>query len=276
MEKLPNALDGTALAHSIYSRLRTLPVPKRFLAGIVAADDPASNAFQQMKKKAAAELGLDYRIYAVSPGASTDALRRRVRTVAEHATCGGVVVQLPLPAHVNAQYLINVIPVAKDVDVLGRRAREAFAGGYSRVLPPAVGALVAILEEQSLVLRELDVAVVGLGTLVGQPIASYLADRVRSLTLLDKGFDPSLLAYADLVVCGAGAATVAPAMLKEGAGVIDFGYRSTDKGPCGDVDTSDTAALGRLSFYTPTPGGTGPVLIANLLENFYALNRTVS
>ncbi len=267
-----NTFSGSELASSILSMLRAQPAQKRFLAGIVVEHDAPSYAFQERKKKAAELVGVDYRIYTVPADITNDALRAKIRTVAQHRTCGGVIVQLPLPEQVNAQYVMNVIPVEKDVDVLSERALGAFQGGRGRVLPPAVGTMLAIVGHYGLDLSVLNVAVVGPGRLVGKPIASYLTGRTRWLTVLDKGFDPAALSEADIIICGAGEATVDPRILKPGTGVIDFGYRSAATGPQGDLDTSDSAALDHLSFYTPTPGGTGPVLIAKLLENFYALN----
>ena len=113
----------------------------------------------------------------------------------------------------------------------------------------------------------------GLGALVGRPIALWLMGKCAHLDLLDKGSDLDVLTNADFVICGVGeAGLIKPANLKEGAGVIDFGYYYFKDGKLsGDLDTT-SPDLERLSFYTPTPGGTGPILVAKLMENFYKLN----
>jgi 5,10-methylene-tetrahydrofolate dehydrogenase/methenyl tetrahydrofolate cyclohydrolase len=116
------------------------------------------------------------------------------------------------------------------------------------------------------------VAVVGLGALVGKPIAQWLHRRNVTVIELDKGFDEHELKQADLVILGTGSYTLNPALLQNGAAVIDFGYRRSDAGLSGDLDTSEEHKLAHLKFYTPTPGGTGPILIASLLENFALLN----
>ncbi|RME58057.1 hypothetical protein D6779_07305 [Candidatus Parcubacteria bacterium] len=124
------------------------------------------------------------------------------------------------------------------------------------------------------VLREVDwrleeklLAVVGLGFLVGRPIAVWAMRRARNTLLFHKDSDFALVAEADLVVTGVGkSGVVRPEMLREGAGVIDFGYDQ------GRGDLAPECLSTNIAFYTPTPGGTGPILVAKLIENFVLLN----
>ncbi len=281
-------IDGKKIASEILEELKKKPKPEKFLAGILIGNDPASESFQKLKQKTAVELGIDYRIYSLSANLKNDDLRAEVRKIAEQKTCGGVIVQLPLPEHINKHYILNVIPREKDVDVLGERALGAFYTGRNPVLPPAVGVVEKILEGTNYSLQTTSFAVIGLGFLIGKPVGTWLIGKAKEIMLLDKLSDLSTVKNADVVILGAGqAGLIKPEMLKDGAGVIDFGYSITqidaddtqinaDKKIVisGDFDTSSLSTQNSsLAFYTPTPGGTGPILVAKLFENFYTLNE---
>jgi len=267
------AIPGEKLAQDLIKKLKSEPIPSKILAAILVGDDPRSLSFLKIKEKVAQELGVDFRIYEVEVK-NNDLVRAEIGAIALQKNVGGVVVELPLPQGINPHYVLNVIPREKDVDILGERALGAFYNGRSLVLPPAVGVLDAILTTYNLQLTALKVAVVGLGTLVGKPIATWLMGRCTEIYLLDKGSDFGILKQADLVIAGAGEpGLIKPVMLKENACVIDFGYEYSQGKPAGDLDVSDEASVARLKLiYTPTPGGTGPILVAKLFENFYKLS----
>lgn len=265
-------IDGRKIAADILARLKAKLAPKKFLAAVLVGHDASSVSFLKQKEKAAKELGVDFRLYKFPVDIKQYALRDEVRKLAEHKTCGGVVVQLPLPDHINVQYVLNAIPREKDADVLGERALGAFYAGRNPVLPPAVGVVEEIIVNCKLKIENLNVAVVGRGVLVGKPIAAWLTNKkVKELSVLGSKSDLGALKDADLVILGAGQARlVEPGMLKKGAGVIDFGY----DGGRGDFDASNKSQISNLKiWYTPTPGGTGPILVSKLLENFYKLNQ---
>ena len=281
-----NIINGKAIAAGILGGLKSLPKPKKFLAGVLVGDNPASLNFLKQKEKTAKELDVDFRLYTFPTGIKNDDLRAEVRKIAEHKTCGGVVLQLPLPEQLNRHYILNAIPREKDVDVLGERAVGAFCAGRNPVLPPAVGTVKKIIEVLGLKIEEMNIAIVGLGLLVGAPIALWIMEKGKEVYLLHKGSGFETLKIADLVISGVGkAGLITPDMLKAGAGVIDFGCSIEEKKNeengagemkikiSGDFATSlPPATYDLLNFYTPTPGGTGPILVAKLLENFYVLN----
>lgn len=272
-------LDGKKIAEAVYEKLKNFPAPKKFLAGILVGDDSASSGFLKRKFSAAKELGVDFRLYNFSGEISGDKLREEVGRIASQSKCGGVILQLPLPGQVNAQYVLNAIPVAKDVDVLGERALGSFYVGRSKVLPPSVATVEEILKKYPIDLKESIVAVVGAGRLIGKPVASWLLGKAKEIIILDKGSDYSLLKNADIIVLGTGSpGLIKGEMLKEGAAVIDFGYSRNAEGKIiGDFDCSSLLQPKNSNlqpvFYTPTPDGTGPVLVAKILENFYNLNK---
>ncbi|MEK7479430.1 MAG: bifunctional 5,10-methylenetetrahydrofolate dehydrogenase/5,10-methenyltetrahydrofolate cyclohydrolase [Patescibacteria group bacterium] len=270
-------INGKKISQEIIAELKQTPAPKKFLAVFLVGDDSASASFVEQKEKTARELGVDLRMYRYPADISQDKLRREVGKVTAHKTCGGAIVQLPLPKHLNRHYVLNAIPREKDVDVLGERALGAFYTGRNPIMPPPVATVETIIRLTNLELKNLKTAVVGLGFLIGKPIAEWLKGKTKELYCLDEKSDLTILKEADLVISGTGhAGLIRPDMLKQGAGVIDFGYA---KGPggvlLGDFDSSKLTNVqtNRLAFYTPTPGGTGPIVVALLFRNFYTLNR---
>lgn len=265
-------IDGKAIAEKIIERLK-MQDTKKFLAVFFVGNDLSSKSFINQKEKLAKTLGVDFRVYHFpEEKATNDSLRKEIGKIVNHKTCGAALVQLPLPEKFNAQYIMNVIPREKDVDVLGERALGAFYAGRNSVLPTAVGVFEEIVKEKDVNLKSMRIAVVGLGPLVGKPISTWLKGKVAELYAFGKGGDFEILKNADIVVCGTGAPKlIKPNMLRENALVIDFGYGMIDGSVSGDFDASAVREPSEVS-YTPTPGGTGPILVAKLFENFFELS----
>ncbi len=271
-------IDGKKIAEGILTKIKEKKT-KKFFAAFLIGENPASVSFLKQKEKIAKALNIDFRVYKLEEDITQDRLRKEILKITNHKTCGGVIVQLPLPSHVNAQYVMNVIPREKDVDVLGERALGAFYAGRNFILPPAVGVVEEILKNQNLILSEKKVGVVGLGNLVGKPIATWLKGKVSDLYLLDKGGDYSLIKNADIVILGTGQPhLVSQGMLKEKVLVIDFGYgkkqMANDEWQLVGDFNSEKLKIENCELkidFTPTPGGTGPILVAKLFENFFIL-----
>jgi methylenetetrahydrofolate dehydrogenase (NADP+)/methenyltetrahydrofolate cyclohydrolase len=262
-------IDGRKIAGGILERLKATPKPEKFLAAIQVGDDAATASFIALKAKVAKQLGVDFRVYKFPNGVTNDDLRKEFGKIAGHKTCGGVMVELPIPDHLNWYYVLNAIPPEKDVDVLSERALGAFYVGRSKILPPSVGAIEEILTSYLVPLSSSSVAIVGLGILIGRPAANWIMRRAKETFLLRSTSDLGILKKADIVIAGVGKAGIIKSeMLKEKATVIDFGY----DGGKGDFDPSVMSHESSVSSYTPTPGGTGPILVAKLFENFYKLN----
>jgi len=270
-------IDGKQIAQEIIKKLKNQKKPDKILAAILVGNNPQSESFLKQKEKIAKELGIDFRIYKFPQEIKNDDLRKEVLKIALLKRVGGVIVQLPLPEHLNRHYVLNVIPREKDIDVLGERTLGAFYCDRNLALPPAVATLNEILKTTNYDLQTKKVAVVGSGFLIGKPIAVWLMNnKVKKLAIFEKGSDLLELKEYDLVIPGVGQASlIKPGMLKQGAGIIDFGYSIDEIGKLsGDFDASQVSDVkDQLSFYTPTPGGTGPILVAKLFENFYNLNK---
>jgi methylenetetrahydrofolate dehydrogenase (NADP+)/methenyltetrahydrofolate cyclohydrolase len=276
-------IDGKAIATDIIERLGALPKPGKFFGAALVGDDPASLNFLKQKERVARELGIEFRLYQLPLGITTDALRAEIGRLAEPKTCGAFIVQLPLPEKINRYYVLNAIPKEKDVDCLSEQALGAFYTERGKIAPPSVATVEEILSREyhdsdsaraAGALRELKAVVIGAGFLIGKPVGFWLQNRVAELVVLDASVKNihDKLSDADIVIAGAGHAGLFNAShLKERAIVIDFGFnRSAEGKTVGDFDP--TGADEKNIRYTKTPGGTGPVLVAKLYENFYKLN----
>ncbi len=263
-------IDGVKTADDIILRLGKIGTPDKILAVVLIGDDPRSISFIKQKEKAANKLGIDFRVYKFSDSLGNDGLRKEIGRIARQGKVGGIIVQIPIHDSLNEQYILNAIPREKDIDVLGERALGAFYNNRNTVLPPSVETVREILKATKTDIENLSVAVVGMGRLVGRPISVWMMGRCKNLYLLNKDSDKKILSKADIVISGVGKAGILEEeMFKDGAGVIDFGYYYFSDGKVsGDINVGDSS---RLAFYTPTPGGTGPILVAKLLENFYSL-----
>ncbi len=279
-------IDGKKIAGQIIEELKTKPGGWRdkFMGGMLVGEDPASVNFLKQKEKVAKELGIDFRLYKAPEKATTDDLRAEIGMLSRPKNCGGFLVQLPLPEHISRHYALNAIPKEKDVDCLSEQALGAFYTGRGKVAPPAVETVEEILKSQianGKSLRELKFILIGAGFLIGKPVGFWLQNRAGEVTIYDssvKNFHPNLK-EADVIISGAGHPNLFSAKdLKEGALVIDFGYAQNEGKISGDFDPSASSGQAhdgadeKNIAYTKTPGGTGPVLVAKLFENFYKLN----
>ncbi|MBI2063380.1 MAG: bifunctional 5,10-methylenetetrahydrofolate dehydrogenase/5,10-methenyltetrahydrofolate cyclohydrolase [Candidatus Yanofskybacteria bacterium] len=193
-------------------------------------------------------------------------------SIAKAGVNHGVLIELPLPAHINTQYILNAIPQEKDVDVLSERAQGTFFArleakllgvGRSLILPPAVEAVKTIFKKYDINLKGKKCAIFGYGLLVGKPISHWLASQGATVSIINE-FTPNpaeLSRHADIIVAGTGQeGLIAEEMVKEEAVVIDFGK---------DVDFEPIAK--KASLITPPIGGVGPIVIAAVLKNLLAL-----
>lgn len=183
-----------------------------------------------------------------------------------------IIVQLPLPAGVNAKDVCDAIPPEKDADVLSDSARQKFArGDTDALIPPVVGAIAEIFHAHAIDPRGKKAVIIGRGFLVGAPAAMWLAQQGAQVTVINRSTEnfAEPLHDADIVVSGAGAPhLITPDMLKRGVLLIDAGTSESDGTIVGDIDP---ACAKLASLFTPVPGGIGPLAVACLFENAVAL-----
>lgn len=261
-------IDGKKIAQRTIEELKTHPKPIKKLAAVLVGESPASISFLKQKERVAQELGVEFQLYKLPENIEQEDLESKIESIGNNERVGGMILQLPLPAQFNRERVLAKINPAKDIDALTPAApvEPLPVGVVKDILLSVIASERGNLEEY---LKDKVVAVVGRGILVGKPIAEWLKGKCRAVLVLYSGSNLAELNKADLIISAAGkAGLINPRSLKNSAAVIDFGFDMKDGKISGDLATEN---LESLSFYTPTPGGTGPILVAKLFENFYKL-----
>ena len=266
-------LQGKQYAQDIITHLKTCEGLDGFVAAFLEEGDDVQKSFLAQKKRVAEELGIDMRSYTLPTGGN-DHARAYIRQIVSSKKCKGALIQLPLKEN-NGLYLAQVIPQQKDIDVLSSRSYGDFAQGRGSILPPAVRTLQYILHKEGKKITDIQsVAVIGQGRLVGKPLSLWLSQQVPECLCLDKGYRKELLTHVDLIISATGdVGSLDPSYIPKGVWVIDFGYGIREGKIQGDLAVEK--GVDHLGYYTPTPGGTGPLLVSAVFENlFVAHNRT--
>ena len=266
-------IDGKKISLEIINSLKKIKKPEKFLGIFVIDNSLKTFNFVKQKTKIAEILGIDFRIYQKDEDIKNDELRKAILQIALRKTCGGVILQLPLPKHLNSCYVSNVIPREKDVDVLGERALGAFYNQRNLVLPPSVAVVKELVQRLDIDLKKKKVLVLGRGLLIGRPVSLWLFDKVKELSVIDELTQDNLdiLRHFDIIISGVGKANLFnEKFLKQNCIVIDFGYDFKNNKIYGDFDNQ---VIREDIIFTPTPKGTGPILVSKIFENFYKLNQ---
>jgi methylenetetrahydrofolate dehydrogenase (NADP+)/methenyltetrahydrofolate cyclohydrolase len=263
-------IDGAAVAARICKQVAAdvadLPTPPG-LATVLVGEDPASAIYVRNKRKRCVEAGMRDMHRHLPDDVSQDAAVAVIDELASDSDVTGILVQLPLPPHLNAAALIDRIPADKDVDGLTETNAGRLALGRPGLRPCTPAGVLALLDESGTELAGAHAVIVGRSDLVGKPMAQLLLQRHATVTVCHSR-TRSLAAVcrqADVLVAAAGVpGLIGAEAVKPGATVIDVGIHRTDGGLCGDVDTAVGDVAGAL---TPVPGGVGPMTIAMLLQN---------
>jgi methylenetetrahydrofolate dehydrogenase (NADP+)/methenyltetrahydrofolate cyclohydrolase len=270
----PNIINGKKMAAEIIQRLRKLPKPRGGLGAVLVGQDPASISFLRQKQTAAELLRVPFSIYRYPLRITQSQLRVEVSRLGGSENISGIIVQLPLPAQIQTQQVLDLVPAKKDVDVLSSSAFGKFATGNSNVLPPVAAAIAEITRQHRVAIKGKRAAVIGYGKLVGLPAAIWLAKQGATVLIANE-WTSNLSRFtkdADIVVCGVGKpGLITGDMIKRGAVIFDAGYGMKNGKPSGDCEFQNAAKKARL--ITPVPGGIGPLTVAMLFKNFYDLNR---
>ena len=271
-------IEGKKIADAIMERVAgevaNMSKPPLVAAVLVGAH-AEMRRFLEIKEEMAVKAGFTYKWYEFPADITTAKLRAEIVKIAKQKSVSGVILELPLPEHINQQVVLNAIPQEKDPDVLSQKAQGAFFVNRSEVLPPCPAAVKAILDYYKIDVVGKRVAVFGYGLLVGRPAAHMLASMKASVIVIGRN-DPhqtELFRQADIIVTGTGKVKMITAdMVKEGAIVMDFGYGRANGKISGDVDFESVSK--KAFLITPVPGGVGPLVCATALENVIRLNRS--
>ncbi len=276
-EKIVNMriIDGKAVSAAVRERVRleTEELKKKGvrpgLAVIIVGDDPASQVYVRNKEKACAEVGFYSEKYALPSSTTQQELNNLVRELNERKDINGILCQLPLPAHLDENEVINLIDPMKDVDAFHPVNVGRIMIGDYHFLSCTPAGIMELIRSCGVETKSKKAVVIGRSNIVGKPMAMLLlhADCTVEITHSKTVNLKDITRTADILVAAIGKAKFVTAdMVKDGALVIDVGMNRDENGKlCGDVDFEQVAP--KCSFITPVPGGVGPMTISMLMQN---------
>ena len=271
MNVVGTIIDGKAVAARVRAEVaeavRQLE-SKPGLATVLVGDDPASHIYVGGKHKACAEVGIASIRHDLPADTSEADLLKVVRDLNDDSAVSGIIVQLPVPDHIDAAHVTSAVDPAKDVDGLTPTNAGLLVQGRNGLVPATPLGVMELLYEYDTPLEGAHAVVVGRSDLVGKPVASLLLAQNATVTICHSRTRDLAeeCRRADVLVAAVGRPRLITGdMVKEGATVIDVGMNRTDDGLVGDVDFDSAAERARA--ITPVPGGVGPMTIAMLLRN---------
>ena len=267
-------IDGRAVAAGVRERvagevaeLRAAGVSPG-LATVLVGDDPASHVYVRMKRKACEEVGIHPIHHELPAATRQDELADLLERLDSDPAVSGILLQLPLPAHIDSGAMTGAILPAKDVDGLTPVNAGLLSQGRPGLVPCTPLGVMELLRHAGVELEGARAVVLGRSGLVGKPVAQLLLAANATVTHCHSRTRDlaSVCREADVLVAAVGRPAIVTAdMVSEGAVVIDVGTNRTDDGLVGDVDFE--AVRAKASAITPVPGGVGPMTIAMLLSN---------
>ena len=236
---------------------------------IIVGENPASISYVKSKIKASEYCGFDGELIQLPETTTQDELLRIIRESNEKDNVDGILVQLPLPKHINEQYVINAIAPEKDVDGFHPTNVAKLWLNQQTIVPCTPLGIITLLEQSGTPLEGRHAVVVGRSNIVGKPMAKLLLDKNCSVTIAHSRTAnlASICRDADILIVAVGRPQMITAnMVKPGATVIDVGINRTSDGKLvGDVDFESVAPI--AGAITPVPGGVGPMTITMLMQN---------
>ena len=278
-------MDGRALSERLKPELRHYaaeilqdPQSPPTLVAVQVGDDPASRQYVRNKRRFAQELGFNSRLIKISnDDATTASLVAEIMQLNADPNVTGILLQLPIPAHIEALCLFDAIAPEKDVDAVGAASIVGlYRGGCGRFIPCTPRGVLTLLDHYQVPVDGAEVVVIGRSDIAGKPLSLLLSSRLRNATVTSCHRRTRELATicrrADILVSCAGTVPtgqdylVTTEMVKPGACVVDVGFRRLPDGRfTGDVDFE---AVQRVAgWITPNPGGTGPMTVIALMQN---------
>ena len=270
-------LDGLATAKQIREEIKT-DVEKLTaetgvipnLAVIIVGTDPASQVYVNMKKKAALAAGMLSTVHELPADSSQEQVVKIVKQFSADPNIHGVMVQHPVPKHLNEQEILDAVAPEKDVDGISRYSLGSLMTGDPIFVSATPAGIIELLDRYNIPIQGQHAVIVGRSIILGKPVALYLMNRHATISVCHTRTKDlaEMTRQADILVAAVGKPEMITGdMIKEGAVVIDAGYNKIE-GRDKDVgDVEFEAASRKASWITPVPGGVGPMTIAMLLKN---------
>lgn len=279
---MPQIIDGKKISQQIKDELKTemeeLVKKGRHacLAVIQVGNDPASSVYVNNKKKACAYIGIESRAYELPENTMEDELVGLVEELNGDDGVNGILVQLPLPAHIDEDKIIKTISPDKDVDGFHPVSVGRLWIGEKGFLSCTPAGIIQLLKRSGIVIEGKECVIVGRSNIVGKPMAALLLRENGTVTVAHSRTKNlrEITRRADILIAAVGKERfITKEYIKDGAVVIDVGiHRGAQDRLCGDVDFEDVESA--ASAITPVPGGVGPMTIAMLMDNCVETIRT--
>jgi len=270
-----NILDGRAYADNVMNeiakKLSALKERKGIVPGlavVLIGDDPASQVYVRNKQKACQRVGIDSYVKKFDKDVSLGQVLGFINELNSDIHISGILVQLPLPSHLNSECVINSISPHKDVDGFHPLNAGRLLRGENCLEPCTPKGIIRLVEQTGEKIAGKNVCIIGRSNIVGKPVSLMFLKRDATVTICHSKTDSlaKIAKGADILVVAAGKPNIIDdQFVKEGAIVIDVGINRTEIGLTGDVDFKKVSA--KAGWITPVPGGVGPVTISMLLEN---------
>lgn len=264
-------IDGKSIAEEIYKELRreidNLP-EKPGLAVILVGEDPASIVYVRNKERACKKLGLNFKFINLPSNISKEELKSILKELNVDNSINGIIVQLPIPKHLDPFEITSLINPLKDVDGLHPDNIGRLVSNNPRLIPCTPLGIVELIKREGIDVRGKRAVIVGRSNLVGKPMLHLLLSLDATVTIChSKTLDlKEETSRADILIVAVGRPKfITRDMVKEGAVVIDVGINRVDDRLVGDVDFE--GVFDKASIVTPVPGGVGPMTVAMLMKN---------
>ena len=276
--KAMTIIDGKALSEKVlkeiekeHSELEKKVGRKAGLAVIIVGENPASQIYVRNKIRACEKVGFHSETIRLDENITEENLLLEIEKLNNNSNIDGILVQLPIPKHIDGLKIINAISAEKDVDGFHTtNIGKMMIGDETGFLPCTPAGVVHMFEEYNIDLEGKDVLVIGQSNIVGKPMTLLLIKKRATVQVCNSKTKnlSEKLQKADVVVAAAGSPKLIKAIdVKEDVVVIDVGINRVDGKLCGDVDFEEVSK--KASFITPVPGGVGPMTIAMLIKNTF-------
>lgn len=272
---MPQIINGKEISQQIKDELK-LEVARlakkgrrACLAVIQVGNDPASSVYVNNKKKACAYIGIESKSYELSKETSEEELISLVEKLNDDSQVNGILVQLPLPVHIDEDRIIRTISPDKDVDGFHPVSVGRLWIGEKGFLSCTPAGIIQLLKRSGITIEGKECVVIGRSNIVGKPMAALLLRENGTVTVAHSRTKDlkDITKRADILIVAVGKKKyITREYVREGAVVVDVGMHRDENGKlCGDVDYDDVAPV--TSAITPVPGGVGPMTIAMLMDN---------
>lgn len=271
---MPKLIDGQAIARKINretaNRVKKLRKKGFFpkLAVVLVGENPVSLSYIHQKEKIARQVGVDFMLRTLPKGVAKETLISELKRLQIDKNLAGLIIQLPLPEKLFCPEVLNTINPEVDVDFLNEKSMGTLMLATNQITPPTPGSILTILQDLKINLAGKDITIVGMGMLVGKPLAMLLINERASVITCNsatKNIKEKCLSADIVISCVGKKDLIRGNMIKPGAIVIDAGFSYFQGKSYGDVNLEEVEKI--ASYVTPTPGGVGPITVALLLRN---------